>query len=199
MLSLCYKKSIAMAATPACSRILSGGLRWQSTSVQGKSVNATNGMPPVQGQLSWTDFFQLRKTQRTVNVGSSIFTALLGCNVSWMFLSNMEIDPTQMIMGFDPLVVISAGLVASGCLGYLFGPLFGTQLFKLSHRKYITEFNDKNKDFLKHVIDNRVDASSQSFSNPVPDYYGEKIGSVKEYRQWLRDCHAYARKAKEFL
>ncbi|CCF59089.1 hypothetical protein KAFR_0G00560 [Kazachstania africana CBS 2517] len=149
--------------------------------------------------LTWTDFFKLRKQERRINVGSSIFTALVGCNISWAYLSNMEIDPTQMILGFDPLVVISAGLIASGCIGYLFGPLIGTQVFSLKNKQALTDFNLKNKEFLKHIIRNRVDASSQSFSNPVPDYYGEKIGSVREYRQWLRDCHSYQRKAKEFL
>lgn len=149
--------------------------------------------------LTWTQFFKLRKQQRGINVVSSGFTALLGCNISWAYLSNMEIDPTQMIMGFDPLVVISAGLMASGALGYLFGPLIGTQVFNIKNNKKLEDFNLKNKEFLEHVIENRVDASSQSFSNPVPDYYGEKIGSLKEYRQWLRDCHSYARKAKEFL
>lgn len=150
-------------------------------------------------KLTWTDFFILRKQQRRINVGSSIFTALLGANISWAYLSTMQIDPTQMIFGFDPLVVVTAGLMASGALGYLMGPAFGSQVFRLSKGKVLPDFNNKNKDFLKHVIENRVDASSQSFSNPVPDYYGEKIGSIKEYRQWLRDCHAYAKKAKEFL
>lgn len=149
--------------------------------------------------LTWTDFFQLRKQERRINVGSSVFTALVGANVSWAYLSTMEIDPTQMIFGFDPLVVVTAGLMASGALGYLMGPAVGSQVFKLTKGNKLAQYNLKNKEFLKHVIQNRVDASSQSFSNPVPDYYGEKIGSVKEYRQWLRDCHAYAKKAKEFL
>lgn len=152
-----------------------------------------------ESSLTWKEFFHLRKQQRRINVVSSGFTALLGCNISWAYLSNMEIDPTQMILGFDPLVVVSAGLMASGALGYLFGPLIGTQVFNLKNNKTLNDFSAKNKEFLEHIIKNRVDASSQSFSNPVPDYYGEKIGSMKEYRQWLRDCHSYARKAKEFL
>lgn len=150
-------------------------------------------------ELSWTDFFELRKQQRRINVGSSIFTAFLGCNISWAYLSTMEIDPTQSILGFDPLAVISAGIGASGVLGYLLGPLIGSQLFNLTHKQKLKGFEQKNKEFLKRVIENRVDASSHSFSNPVPDYYGEKIGSLREYRQWLRDCHAFRRKAKEFL
>ena len=31
---------------------------------------------------------------------------------------------------------------------------------------------------------NRVDPSRQSVSNPVPDYYCEKVGNLKQYRQW---------------
>ncbi|SCV01768.1 LAMI_0G13586g1_1 [Lachancea mirantina] len=149
--------------------------------------------------FNWNDFFKLRKQERKINLGSSIVSAFVGCNISWGYLSTMQIDPTQMIMGFDPLMVVSAALVASGALGYLFGPLFGTYIFKMRHKDRLNDYNGKTKEFLKHVVANRVDSSSQSFSNPVPDYYGEKIGSLKEYRQWLRDCHAFRRKAKEFL
>jgi len=64
---------------------------------------------------------------------------------------------------------------------------------------------DKDRQFHQHIKRNRVDPSLQSTTNPVPDFYGtcfssglghyivltcfagEKIGSMKEYRQWLRD------------
>lgn len=178
-----------LSLLPSGIRLLNVRNTSTTTTVSGDQKNA----------LTWTEFFQLRKQQRRINVGSSVFTAFLGCNVSWAYLSTMEIDPTQTILGFDPLVVVSAGLVASGALGYLFGPLIGSQIFNTLNKKKLPGFGIKNKEFLKRIVENRVDASSQSFSNPVPDYYGEKIGSLKEYRQWLRDCHAYRRKAKEFL
>jgi hypothetical protein len=57
----------------------------------------------------------------------------------------------------------------------------------------------REREFLKHIQKNRVDPSFQSFSNPVPDYYGEKIGSVKQYRQWLKDQRAYNKKREAFL
>ncbi|CEP64461.1 Pam17p LALA0_S11e04698g [Lachancea lanzarotensis] len=161
----------------------------------------TNGQTETNSKdvFTWTDFFQLRKHERRINLGSSVVTALLTSNASWAYLSTMEIDPMQTIMGFDPLVVVSAGLLASGAFGYLLGPIFGTTIFKMRQKSNLADYNKKTKEFLKHVIENRVDSSSQSFSNPVPDYYGEKIGSVGEYRQWLRDCHAFRRKAREFL
>jgi import inner membrane translocase subunit TIM23 len=36
-------------------------------------------------------------------------------------------------------------------------------------------------------------------ANPVPDYYGEKIGSVAGYRQWLKDQRAFNKKRTTYL
>ncbi|KAH3901118.1 related to Presequence translocated-associated motor subunit PAM17, mitochondrial [Saccharomycodes ludwigii] len=149
--------------------------------------------------LTWSEFFNLRKSERRLNMGSSIFTAFIGSNLSWSYISTMEIDPTQTILGFDPLLVIVAGIMSCAGLGFLCGPVLGTMLFNFKNSNNLKSYSAKNKIFLEHVIKNRVDASSQSFSNPVPDYYGEKIGSLVEYRQWLRDCHTYRNKAKEFI
>lgn len=162
-------------------------------------TNATGVGALSNDSLKWADFFKLRKQETRINTCSSIFTALSGVSVSWTYLSNMQIDPTQMIFGFDPLLMICVGLVASGGLGYLFGPLLGSTIFNMKNKKIMPTYNRKNKDFLEHIKKNRVDASSQSFSNPVPDYYGEKIGSLNEYRQWLRDCNSHRTKAKEFV
>ncbi|QLL33755.1 hypothetical protein HG536_0F00800 [Torulaspora globosa] len=193
---------LSVAAQFACRRSLMPGLgvntRSVSLGVRSLSNNADKGIEG-NSDLTWIDFFKMRRQQRRINVGSSVFTAFLGCNASWAYLSTMQIDPTQTLLGFDPLMVITAGIAASGALGYLLGPLVGSQIFQMLNRRRLPGFDIKNKEFLKKVIENRVDASSQSFSNPVPDYYGEKIGSIGEYRQWLRDCHAYRRKAKEFL
>ncbi|CEP21912.1 unnamed protein product [Cyberlindnera jadinii] len=152
-----------------------------------------------QQQLSWVDFFKLRRQQRRINIASSVFTAFIGSTVSWSFLSNVEIDPTQMIFGFDPFMIFFAGFMGATGLGYMFGPLVGSLVFRLANSSKIGLYQQKNKQFLEKVFAKRVDPSSQSFSNPVPDYYGEKIDNIKSYRQWLRDCNAYRRKAKEFL
>ena len=61
-------------------------------------------------QLNWNEFLALRIKRRRVNVISSGITAILGVGAGWAFISNIEIDPTQMIFGFDPLAVYSIGL-----------------------------------------------------------------------------------------
>jgi import inner membrane translocase subunit TIM23 len=49
----------------------------------------------------------------------------------------------------------------------------------------------KERQFYNRIKANRVDPTSSSMANPVPDYYGEKIGSVQGYRRWLKDQRAF--------
>jgi len=53
----------------------------------------------------------------------------------------------------------------------------------------------RDREFHQHIVRNRVDPAAQTATNPVPDFYGEKIGSLHQYRQWLRDQSRYRRKA----
>ncbi|KAH3681803.1 hypothetical protein WICPIJ_007242 [Wickerhamomyces pijperi] len=150
-------------------------------------------------QITWVDFFKLRKQQRNINVGSSIATALIGSTISWSYISQVEIDPTQMIFGFDPFMIYFAGFLATSGVGYLFGPFLGEVIFNMKNSKQLPIFKAKQKLFLEKIKDKRVNPAFQSFNNPVPDYYGEKIHSLKSYKQWLRDNNAYTRKSQEFL
>jgi import inner membrane translocase subunit TIM23 len=57
----------------------------------------------------------------------------------------------------------------------------------------------KEKEFFNRVKKHRVDPTSSSYGNPVPDYYGEKIGSVADYRRWLKDQRAFNLKREKIL
>lgn len=59
-------------------------------------------------------------------------------------------------------------------------------------------FLQKEKQFYQRIKRYRVDPSSQSMSNPVPDYYGEKISSVQDYRRWLKDQRAFTKKRQSY-
>lgn len=56
-----------------------------------------------------------------------------------------------------------------------------------------------DKEFFKHIVKNRADPTANSVRNPIPDYYGEKIKSVSEYRAWLRKQREYRRKAHFYV
>jgi import inner membrane translocase subunit TIM23 len=141
-------------------------------------------------------------------------------------MQNLDGLGTQ-VMGLDPFVVLGLATVACGGVGWLIGPFLGNAFWGTLHRKYkggvakvslyplylilsgyfqtpsyhnnAKNFPQKEKEFFDRIKRFRVDPSSNSFANPVPDYYGEKIGSVKDYRQWLKDQRAYNRKKRSFV
>lgn len=130
---------------------------------------------------------------------TTIPTTLLAGAAAGSYFLTLEIDPSNTIAGLDP-IYINAGLtLASTGLGWLTGPTVGNSIWGLLHRKNAKQIAEKDHDFYEHIKRNRVDPTRQSVQNPVPDYYGEKIGSIKQYRQWLRDQAAFRRKAAHGL
>lgn len=63
------------------------------------------------------------------------------------------------------------------------------------HRRDMKAFEQKDQDFFDRIKKWRADPSRQTIQNRPPDPYGEKVGSISEYRQWLRDQAAFRRKA----
>ncbi|OUM55735.1 hypothetical protein BVG19_g5321 [[Candida] boidinii] len=176
--------------------------RYQSTEASSKSTTPkfTPEELELSKKLTWEEFLSLKKTQRRYSLIGSVLCAIISFLGSWIYLSQREIDPTEVIFGLDPFTVYIGIMLAVGCLGFLLGPgLIGDPLFAILNKSKSPAFRVKQKQFAQRIIAKRVDASRQSMSNPVPDYYGEKIGSLKDYRQWLRDCNAYRRKAREFI
>lgn len=149
--------------------------------------------------MNWVDFFKLRKESKRINVVTSSVTSLAGAFATLTYLGNVEIDVEKPIWGLDPFMVMGGIVIVGGLAGYLVGPSIGVRLFNLKNSKTLPEFKKKDQVFLQRIQRNRVDPSSQSFSNPVPDYYGERIYSLDSYKQWLRDCNAFRRKTQEFL
>lgn len=179
--------------------ITSAPTRFSSNSIrQGIRFSSTKQAHP-QSSLTWNEFLAKRIQRRRLNIAASILTGFVSVTVGWGILANVEIDPTEPIYGFNPLVVLPVSLMICAGLGSLLGPSLGTFLFRISLGKNFASFAQKNVEFLRHVKNNRPDPSKQTYANPVPDYYGEKIGSLKDYRRWLRDGIAYRKKVETFL
>ena len=57
--------------------------------------------------------------------------------------------------------------------GAIIGPTIGTSLWRLQYRRLLPLIDAKDHLFFQRIAKNRVDATLQSPTNPVPDYYGK--------------------------
>ncbi|KAJ4297415.1 TIM23 complex component [Collariella sp. IMI 366227] len=149
---------------------------------------------PEQVTLDWNTFFQLRKARRRWQSAFSIVGAFTAGSAGAVVLSSGMADAVMGQIPLDPLITL--GLMTMGCaaLGWLVGPSAGAAVFNALKSKYKGPMAIKESEFFARIKKNRVDPTSSSVRNPVPDYYGEKISSVAGYRQWLRDQRAFNRK-----
>ncbi|KAG8824583.1 TIM23 complex component [Serendipita sp. 401] len=172
----------ASIIAPATSR------RHASTVSPSSTSGSINSQAPI---LSWSDYLSIRGKKRRWELATTIpmTTAAAIGGASYFGVH------TPQFMGLDPLAMCILATAGVAGLGYLIGPVIGSQMWRLTHRTMLSLIEDKDREFHEHIKRNRADPSTQSTTNPVPDFYGEKIGSMKEYRQWLRDQARYRRKA----
>ncbi|RKP12882.1 mitochondrial import protein Pam17, partial [Piptocephalis cylindrospora] len=150
---------------------------------------------PSTAQITWNQYFELRAKRRTYDRVFSIPTTLAALGTAGSYVANVTIDPTETIVGLDPLMAYGFCIVASGFGGFLLGPVMGTTAWRLTHPAISRSMEQRDEEFYRHIVKNRADASFNSIRNPVPDYYGEKIRSLKDYRKWLRKQREHQRKA----
>ncbi|KDN49896.1 mitochondrial import protein Pam17 [Tilletiaria anomala UBC 951] len=161
----------------------------------GQHVGRSSGA----ASLSWDEYLKLRRSRRLAGMVTTIPTTALAAAGSGAFFLTQELDPTNAIAGIDPVYVSFAAVLAFTGVGWLIGPTLGSSLWTMMHSSKLPAIREKDGEFYEHIKRNRVDPSRQSVQNPVPDFYGEKVGSIKQYRQWLRDQAAYRRKAAHGL
>ncbi|KAL4929203.1 presequence translocated-associated motor subunit PAM17 [Aspergillus undulatus] len=168
----------------------------QTTSIRSNSTAARQEA----AKLDWNSFFKLRASRRRYTLASSIVSSGASTVIGIQVLSSQNLENLgAQVMGLDPFVVLGMATAACGAAGWLVGPFLGNAVWSLVNRNYRKAFMLKEKEFFDRIKRYRVDPSSNSIANPVPDYYGEKIGSVQGYRQWLKDQRAYNRKRRNFI
>ncbi|KAK5093621.1 TIM23 complex component [Lithohypha guttulata] len=163
--------------------------------IAAESIKAT-AHPPGAPVLNWNSFFSLRTSRRRYSLASSIVSSIAVTGVAFVFLSTQPemADEVTKLIPMDPVISMGILTFAATFLGWLIGPIFGNTVWKLFHRSRLPEFTVKEKAFFERIRNHRVNPMGASTNNPVPDYYGEKIGSVQGYRRWLRDQRAFNRK-----
>ncbi|KAL2004717.1 hypothetical protein VTN00DRAFT_3245 [Thermoascus crustaceus] len=178
----------------------------RNTSIRANSTSTTStskaSASPQAGDnyLDWNSFFKLRASRRRYSLASSILSSIATTAIGVQILSTQDLENLgAQVMGLDPFVVLGMATAACGAIGWLVGPFLGNAVWGLVYRRYKPAVQVKEKEFYDRIKRFRVDPSSNSMTNPVPDYYGEKIGSVQGYRQWLKDQRAYNRKRRSFI
>jgi len=172
--------------TASARRTVLPSIRFQSTDV---SQGAKNTLP-------WSEYLTIRRGKRKWEMALTIPCVLAGLAGGAVYFGSMELDATKPIMGIDPLFFFSGATLGCMGAGYLVGPILGSTLWRVTHRRTMALIEERDREFHRHIVRNRVDPRAQSATNPVPDFYGEKIGSLHQYRQWLRDQARYKRKAQ---
>ncbi|KAL5606483.1 hypothetical protein BROUX41_002890 [Berkeleyomyces rouxiae] len=149
--------------------------------------------------LDWNSFFKLRKARRRWQL---LFSAagFVGCGMTGaVMLANGVGGELLTQVPLDPMITMGLVTTSAASLGWLMGPSLGSRVFYWLNRQVTPQFMLKENNFFARIKRNRVDPSSSSAGNPVPDFYGEKISSVTGYRHWLKDQRAFNKKRTSFV
>ncbi|KAH9981424.1 mitochondrial import protein Pam17-domain-containing protein [Lactifluus volemus] len=155
--------------------------------------------------LPWSEYLAIRRSKRKWEIALTVPCVLAGLAGGAAYFGSMELDATKPIMGIDPLLFFGGATLGCMGAGYLVGPIMGSTLWRVTHRRTMALIEARDREFHQHIVRNRVDPRAQSATNPVPDFYGDvalfpsllrKIGSLHQYRQWLRDQARYKRKSQ---
>ncbi|KAK0391443.1 hypothetical protein NLU13_0944 [Sarocladium strictum] len=154
-------------------------------------VSSTSASAP---SLDWNTFFRLRLQRRRIQLLFSVVSGLAGSAGGAIALTSGIAEPLLTQVPLDPFITLGLMVVACGGMGWLLGPIVGSQIFYMINRRLGPQIRQKESEFLTRVRKNRSDPSNSSAGNPVPDFYGEKIQSVAGYRRWLKDQRAFNKK-----
>ncbi|KAI4231310.1 MAG: hypothetical protein LQ349_005698 [Xanthoria aureola] len=161
------------------------------------STTTSTSSPPSPDPLTWNTYLTLRRLRRRYSLIASLLSTSTTTSLGFITIaSNFDYLASLITgaFGVDPILLMAAGMVGVGGTGWLLGPFVGEGVFRAVYRREWGLMSVKEKDFYARIRKYRVDPSLASYSNPLPDYYGEKIGSVTDFRTWMRDQRAYNRK-----
>ncbi|KAJ3725156.1 mitochondrial import protein Pam17-domain-containing protein [Lentinula raphanica] len=187
-------KNVAQKTTPTPTLTATSSA---TASEKAKTAASQTSTPKINGEtLTWPEYLNIRRSKRRWQNFAAVPCSLVGLLCGAAYFGGLETDPMKPILGLDPFMLY--GICTTACMGvgYLVGPTLGAFLWRQlpSSRRYGNLIDKKDKEFYERIAKNRVDVTLQSPTSPVPDYYGEKVGSLREYRKWLRDQNKYRRK-----
>ena len=85
-------------------------------------------------QLTWNDFFALRRTRRRIGQGCSGVGAIgvTYYGLTTMIQNGWDSTLSAQLGGFDPFMLMGLSTIGMMAVGWLIGPIFGNQVFNLA-------------------------------------------------------------------
>ncbi|KAF9164652.1 TIM23 complex component [Actinomortierella ambigua] len=204
MITLTGRVAANGALVRTCAKRMTHNARFMSNTTRSAAAKETKVAASASGEqgqqqaMDWNTYFAFRRTRRNYERAFMAPCALVGLGGAGYYFAQKEFDPTP-IFGMEQVVVYGFATVLAGVVGLGLGPVVGNAVFRTVNSKARPIMDVMDKEFFKHIVKNRADPSSNSVRNPVPDFYGEKIKSVSEYRAWLRKQREYRRKSQFYV
>ncbi|KAK5801436.1 mitochondrial import protein Pam17-domain-containing protein [Linnemannia elongata] len=149
--------------------------------------------------MDWNSYFALRGTRRLYERVFMVPSTLLGLLGGGYYFAHQDFDPTISIFGMDQVLLYGLGTVGVGLVGLAVGPVVGNVIFRAVHANARPLLDKMDREFFKRIALNRANPTGNPLGHPIPDFYGEKVKSVHDYRSWLRKQREYRRKAIYFV
>lgn len=138
-------------------------------------------------EMPWSTFFALRQRLRWGRRLAGVPGVAAFFFGEGAVLSMPVFDPTQTVLGMDPLLAVGiASLVGAGA-SYLGAQALYSFLWKAFNRSRADAFEQRRADFCRRIVRHRANVPpSPTELNLSLDFYGDRIRSVADYRSWLR-------------
>lgn len=126
----------------AASRQLFFPVSLQSPSQTSQFRSFASSTSPNADRLSWDEFLRLRRQRRLSGFIASVPSSILGIYGGVQYFGSGEIDPTQTILGFDPIMMNAIFVLGCGAMGWLIGPTIGRGVWHVLHRRQAHLINE---------------------------------------------------------
>lgn len=145
--------------------------RWHELTCSKAGQASSKAGKGAADEVDWPTYLALRKSRRRYGLLASIPTTALGFTLGVSYFATIEAEPTDLILGIEPVWAYGIATVACVGLGWLSGPSVGNALWRLSHRRLLPKLDAKDKDFYEHVKRNRVNPSKVKTPMSTPRQY----------------------------
>ena len=173
--------SCKSSQSPASSYALPIKTITRSTSTESAAVDS----PPIPASqpytpLAWNEYFTLRRSRRNYNLIASI--GACACTTTG---GAVLIDKYSELIGtwitLEPIPMAIIGMVASAAVGWLSGPMFGSAVFRMLHRRVSGEMIEVRIYLLSCAIDLTVRPSSHLYAERKGLFHSNKEVSRRPF------------------